>query len=1130
MTQKEEQEKLNRGETKPKATQQSKAKSIVLASAIGMLPVLAVGTTTYYFGNQSINEQIIQARELETDSSVEARLEKQKRLLASLSIGTGATALLAGLLVALWANRTIRSAMTASETASETSSPGEDLQAKIDRNNLNNLLTDAIQHIRASLKEQDILEATVEEVRRILNCDRVVIYSRQEKTRGLIVAESVDPSWPRALGKTIKDPCFEARYDEKYQNGRVRALDNIYEAGMTQCYIDQLEKLEVKANLVVPVVDEGKLHSLLVAHQCSQTRMWQQWEVDLLTQISVQVSFAVNNAQLLANSASVQKQSETEAQWTQFYTDVVGNIRASLQEEDVLKATVKEVRRILQCDRVVVYSREEKTRGLVVAESVAPRWSRALNKTIDDPCFDASYDEQYQNGRVRALDNIYEAKLSKCYVEQLEKLQVKANLVAPILNEGKLLGLLVAHQCSDPRVWQQFEIRWFAQIATQVGFAIDNARLLSSSASIEKQAETEAEWTQFYTDTIQYIRASLKEEDILEATVEEVQKVLQCDRVVIYSREKETRGLVAAESVTPRWSRALGKTIEDPCFDAKYDREYQNGRVRAFDNIYEAGLSSCYVEQLEKLEVKANLVAPILNEGKILGLLVAHQCSEPRVWQQFEIRWFAQIATQVGFAIDNARLLSSSASMEKQAKIESEWTQLFTDTIQYIRSSLKEEHVLHTAVEEVRKVLQCDRVVIYSREKETRGLVVAESVTPRWSRALGQTIEDPCFDASYDEQYQNGRVRAFDNIYEAKLSECYVEQLEKLEVKANLVAPILNEGKLLGLLVAHQCSEPRVWQEFEIRWFAQIATQVGFAIDNTRLLREVDRMSQEAVIISDDRLVGQNLLQGQLPELLRDSKTAVDNFLEEVQHQGDAVKVALEQIQEVVNSAREVLATAQQAETQSQQTSETLQIKQELIDRTSEDLAATSTTVQQASEKLKNLIPFFEKIARVGSSINDLTSRINEQTMNLIIQAGKDEQVDRDYIVSIAETVYSSAQQLTTATAEIKPLIGEIETETNKVSAAVDVSSEKAFGSTKLLKETQQQFEQIAAISNQTIALVSKIAHSAANQEQTSIAANQSILELATLAKQTSEQSIAVAHYLDKLGSFSQESEANLID
>ena len=69
--------------------------------------------------------------------------------------------------------------------------------------------------------------------------------------------------------------------------------------------------------------------------------------------------------------------------------------------------------------------------------------------------------------------------MTTCYIEQLEELEVKANLVTPIISEGKLFGLLVAHQCDDFRNWQQPEIRWTAQIATQVGFALDNATLVS---------------------------------------------------------------------------------------------------------------------------------------------------------------------------------------------------------------------------------------------------------------------------------------------------------------------------------------------------------------------------------------------------------------------------------------------------------------------------------------------------------------------------------------------------------------------------------------------------------------------------------------------------------------------------
>ncbi|MEM7555641.1 MAG: GAF domain-containing protein, partial [Cyanobacteria bacterium P01_A01_bin.84] len=107
-----------------------------------------------------------------------------------------------------------------------------------------------------------------------------------------------------------------------------------------------------------------------------------------------------------------------------------------------------------------------------------------------------------QNGRVKATDNIYEANLSSCYVEELEKLEVKANLVAPIINQGRLLGILVAHQCSQPRHWQEHEIKWFSQIAMQVGFALENAKVLAETVDLRLQADTEIQWIQHFTDTV----------------------------------------------------------------------------------------------------------------------------------------------------------------------------------------------------------------------------------------------------------------------------------------------------------------------------------------------------------------------------------------------------------------------------------------------------------------------------------------------------------------------------------------------------------------------------------------------------------------------------------------------------
>ncbi|MDJ0689733.1 MAG: GAF domain-containing protein [Xenococcaceae cyanobacterium MO_188.B32] len=345
--------------------------------------------------------------------------------------------------------------------------------------------------------------------------------------------------------------------------------------------------------------------------------------------------------------ADVQKQIEEQLLWTEYLPDVIQQIRQSLKTKDILRTSVREVRRILNCDRVVVYSLDRNNYGTIVAESVAHGWTRAEGRVIIDPCFEAKYLDNYRDGRVRAWSNIYEAGMSRCYIKQLEKLEVKANLVVPIINEGKVKRLLVAHQCSDTRQWLQSEISWIAQIATQVSFALENARLLADARQLRQQAEEEMMWAEWATDSIQQIRQSLKTKDILRTSVREVRRILNCDRVVVYSLERNNYGTIVAESVAHGWTRAEGIVIKDPCFEAKYLDNYRDGRVRAWSNIYEAGMSRCYIEQLEKLEVKANLVVPIINKGKVKSLLVAHQCSDTRQWLQPEIRWIAQIATQV---------------------------------------------------------------------------------------------------------------------------------------------------------------------------------------------------------------------------------------------------------------------------------------------------------------------------------------------------------------------------------------------------------------------------------------------------------------------------------------------------
>ena len=505
-----------------------------------------------------------------------------------------------------------------------------------------------------------------------------------------------------------------------------------------------------------------------------------------------------------------------------------GNLVPSVLQQNILEDTVEEARSYLKCDRAIVYSLNRDDYGKIVAESVAARYTRALGKTISDPCLADKYLQKYQKGEAIVIDDLGSVTSGDRELD----LEVKANLAVPIIDENKLLGLLVAHQCEAVREWQQSEIGFLQQLARKTSLAWKNAELQDDLARLQASADREKQWTNYFTDAVRHIRQSIAEDNVLEISVEEVRRVLKCDRVVVYSQGKDNYGVVVAESVLPGYPRALNKTIE---VAARSLEEYRDGEVHAIDDIYEVGISQQYIQQLETLQVKANLVTPILVRGELFGLLVAHQCSASRHWLDYETRWISQIATQVGFALDNAKVLAESAVRQKQAERERQWTNYFTEAVHHIHQSIAEDNVLEISVEEVRRVLGCDRVVVYSLGKDKYGMVVAESVLPGYPRALNKTIEVA---ARSLEEYRDGEVRAIDDIYEVEISQQYIEQLETLQVKANLITPIFNRGELFGLLVAHQCSASRHWLDYETRWISQIATQVGFALDNATLLKK----------------------------------------------------------------------------------------------------------------------------------------------------------------------------------------------------------------------------------------------------------------------------------------------------
>ncbi|WP_353930504.1 GAF domain-containing protein [Okeanomitos corallinicola TIOX110] len=194
---------------------------------------------------------------------------------------------------------------------------------------------------------------------------------------------------------------------------------------------------------------------------------------------------------------------------TKAIKQVTDQIRITLDLNTILQTIVKEVRPLLNSDRVLIYQLFSESNGEVIVEEVSGNWQSILGLQLSSECFPQEYVQLYLEGRVRAIHNVATDQLSDCHRELLESMQVQANLIVPIKMEKQLWGLLVAHQCQFPRTWQDAEIDLLQQLADQAAIAIQQAQLYEQSCVAEAKATTKAAQLEHTLHQLQETQAQL---------------------------------------------------------------------------------------------------------------------------------------------------------------------------------------------------------------------------------------------------------------------------------------------------------------------------------------------------------------------------------------------------------------------------------------------------------------------------------------------------------------------------------------------------------------------------------------------------------------------------------------------
>ena len=168
--------------------------------------------------------------------------------------------------------------------------------------------------------------------------------------------------------------------------------------------------------------------------------------------------------------------------------------------------------------------------------------------------------------------------------------------------------------------------------------------------------------------------------------------------------------------------------------------------------------------------------------------------------------------------------------------------------------------IVQMTIEQVRSLLELDRLVIYqlnvpvssakSRHSSTE-LVNTVTYESRASEDIPSILyfhDETCFscaDKSPHKYHQGFSLAVNDIEQSADFSDCLKSLMRRLQIRAKLVVPILVQKQLWGFIIAHQCFAPRQWNNTQIRFMGQISEYLAIAIYQNQSYQQLQKQKKK---------------------------------------------------------------------------------------------------------------------------------------------------------------------------------------------------------------------------------------------------------------------------------------------
>ncbi|MDO9301613.1 MAG: GAF domain-containing protein, partial [Anaerolineales bacterium] len=516
------------------------------------------------------------------------------------------------------------------------------------------------QGLAAELDFQAIVDLVGDKLREVFNTLDLAINWYDEKTNLIHYLYNYEHGERNTF--TPRPPTSGGIFERMVKNRQPVVWNTINEGDAISPVLPGTD--ESKSGASVPIISSDRVLGSLQLENYERENVYGESELRLLTTIAASLGTALENARLFDETQRLLKETEERNAELAIINSIGQALTQELDLHSLVELVGDKLRAAIQTENIGIGLYNTNTN--LITSIYAYKNGQQIHP---DPSPLNDYSLRFsRQGKSLVLNEVTEEMWKKFGSNLTFGREIpKSVIMVPILAGGELIGGITVQNFKNKNAYPDSIVRLLETIASNMGTAIQNARLFAETQRLLQETEQRNAELAIINSVQDALAAKLDIQGIYNSVGDKIREIFKAYTTFIAFHDAENNRIVAPyyidRGIRPSiTSRPYGKGLNEVIIES--------GKpllLNTYEETAKAGAFNIASPDSDKDLNESFLGVPIFRNGKAIGA-TAVQSYKRFAYNQNDLRLLATLTNSMGVALENARLFDETQRLLKETE------------------------------------------------------------------------------------------------------------------------------------------------------------------------------------------------------------------------------------------------------------------------------------------------------------------------------------------------------------------------------------------------------------------------------------------------------------------------------